>query len=188
VYQPWAGKDPPSTTLVAAAVRGGLATVGWVGDSRAYFVNRAGTWQLSRDDTWAADQVARGRLSESEAATDPRGRFLTRWLGNDQEGYAASSVRTFEIERPGLVLLCSDGLWNYLETPDMLGEMVVGLGGDASPATVARTLTEFARGAGGHDNITVAVAALGAAEPVGNSEDETFDTRLGWASPAAGQG
>jgi serine/threonine protein phosphatase PrpC len=133
-------------------------TVGWVGDSRAYFVGPAGTWQLSSDDTWAAEQVAMGHLSERDAARDPRGRFLTRWLGSDQDVDLAPSVRTFEVEWPGFVLLCTDGLWNYLDTADTLGEMVMGLGENAAPLTVARALTNFARDAGGHDNITVAVA------------------------------
>ena len=188
VYQPQAAKDPPSTTLVAAAIGGGQVTVGWVGDSRAYFVTESGTWQLSRDDTWAADQVALGRLSEWEAAADPRGRFLTKWLGTDQATGAGPSVRTFEIEWPGLVLLCSDGLWNYLETADSLSEMVVELGDGASPEVIARTLTEFARAAGGHDNITVAVAALGVAEVMRPADQLVLDTGSGRAAQGAGQG
>ena len=157
-HQPWQGKDPPSSTLVAAAITQGQVTIGWVGDSRAYFVGRAGTWQLTSDDTWAAEQVARGQLSEREAARDPRSRYLTRWIGRDQENPLASSVRSFEIEWPGFVLLCTDGLWNYLDTTEALGEMVLGFGEDEAPITVARALTEFAREAGGHDNITVAVS------------------------------
>ena len=31
-------KDPPETTLVAALVQDGVATIGWVGDSRAYWI------------------------------------------------------------------------------------------------------------------------------------------------------
>jgi serine/threonine protein phosphatase PrpC len=85
------------------------------------------------------------------------------------------------------VLLCSDGLWNYLKTPEGLGEIVVGLGGDASPATVARALTEFARGAGGHDNITVAVAALSGPKLVSAVDEAGLETRSG-ASRAVGQG
>jgi serine/threonine protein phosphatase PrpC len=173
-YLPSAAKDPPSSTFVAAIISDGHITVGWVGDSRAYFVGPAGTWQLSWDDTWAADQVAMGRLSERDAASDPRGRFLTRWLGDDQEDELEPSVRTFEIEWPGLVLLCSDGLWNYLASPDKLGEMVMELGEDATPLTIARSLTHFARGAGGHDNITVAVAAI-----TGAPNEVSLDTRFG---------
>jgi serine/threonine protein phosphatase PrpC len=167
-YRPWAAKDPPSSTLVAAAVRDTQMTIGWVGDSRAYFLGVSRTWQLSWDDTWAADQVALGRLSENQAASDPRGRFLTKWLGGDQEeGESGLSVRTFEIESAGLVLLCTDGLWNYLASADRLGEMVKELGTDATPMMVARSLTDFARDAGGHDNITVAVAAVSGTDRAG---------------------
>jgi serine/threonine protein phosphatase PrpC len=171
-------KDAPSSTLVAAVVEEGAVTIGWVGDSRAYFVGPAGTWQLSRDDTWASDQVALGLLSEVDAASDPRGGFLTRWLGAD-EGVSVPSVRTFEVEWPGLVLLCSDGLWNYLPGADRLGEMVLRLGENAEPLAVARSLIEFARGAGGHDNITVALATVRApqpAVPASNSPPATRST------------
>ena len=173
-YLASAAKDPPSSTFVAALISDGHITVGWVGDSRAYFVGPAGTWQLSWDDTWAADQVAMGSLSEREAASDPRGRFLTRWLGDDQEDESGPSVRTFEIEWPGFVVLCSDGLWNYVAVADRLGEMVMELGEDATPITIARSLTNFARGAGGHDNITVAVAAI-----TGAPNEVSLDTRFG---------
>lgn len=171
------GADAPSSTLVAAVVRDGSVTVGWVGDSRAYFVGATGTWQLSRDDTWASDQVALGLLSEVEAASDPRGGFLTRWLGGDEEGFSVATVRTFEVEWPGVVVLCSDGLWNYLAGTEGLGEMVQQMGAVPEPLAVARSLTDFARGSGGHDNITVAVAAVKAPQPAGSAPAKPADTR-----------
>ncbi|HSR26688.1 MAG TPA: protein phosphatase 2C domain-containing protein [Candidatus Eisenbacteria bacterium] len=152
-------KDPPSSTLVAAVVRGDSATVGWVGDSRAYLVCPSGTWQLSRDDTWVADQVAQGLLSEDEAAGDPNGHVLTRWLGEDGRDGQAASVLSFRVEEPGHLVLCSDGLWNYLPTEAALAEAVAELD-DRTPLGLAAQLTELAREAGGHDNITVAVAAV----------------------------
>lgn len=161
-------KDPPSTTLVAAVIRDGHVTLGWVGDSRAYFVGAAGAWQLSQDDTWAAEEVALGRLTEHEAATDPRSHFLTRWLGYDPDEQPGASVRTFEIEWPGHVLLCSDGLWNYLPNTDRLTEMMMEIPEDASPEIVARSLTNFARESGGHDNITVVVAQVSGTRPGGD--------------------
>ncbi|HXM58464.1 MAG TPA: protein phosphatase 2C domain-containing protein [Candidatus Dormibacteraeota bacterium] len=152
-------KDPPSSTLVAAVVRGEMATVGWVGDSRAYLVCPTGTWQLSRDDTWVAEQVAQGLLSESEASSDPNGHVLTRWLGEDWRESQAASVISFRIEEPGHLVLCSDGLWNYLPTEAALAEAVAELA-ETTPLGLAAQLTELARQAGGHDNITVAVAAV----------------------------
>ena len=152
-------KDPPSSTLVAAIVRSDCATIGWVGDSRAYLVCPSGTWQLSRDDTWVADQVAQGLLSESEAAGDPNGHVLTRWLGEDWRDGQSPSVISFRVEEAGYLVLCSDGLWNYLPTEAHLGAAVAELD-EATPLAMAAQLTELARRAGGHDNITVAVAAV----------------------------
>ncbi len=152
-------KDPPSSTLVAAVVKADCVTVGWVGDSRAYLVCPSGTWQLSQDDTWVADQVAQGLLSADQAAGDPNGHVLTRWLGEDWRDSQAPSVVSFQIEESGHLVLCSDGLWNYLPTETDLGAAVAGLE-DATPLSVAVELTELARRGGGHDNITVAVAAV----------------------------
>jgi serine/threonine protein phosphatase PrpC len=162
-------KDPPSSTLVAAVVRADTATIGWVGDSRAYLVCPSGTWQLSTDDTWVADQVAQGLLSEAEAADDPNGHVLTRWLGEDWRDTQAASVLSFQIEESGHLLLCSDGLWNYLPTEADMGTAVAEVG-DSTPLGLAAELTELARQAGGHDNITVAVAAVATAPGGGEVE------------------
>jgi serine/threonine protein phosphatase PrpC len=155
-------KDPPSSTLVAAVVRADAATIGWVGDSRAYLVCPSGTWQLSTDDTWVADQVAAGLLTEDEAAGDPNGHVLTRWLGEDWRDAAAASVMSFQIEESGHLILCSDGLWNYLPTEEEIAQAVAELD-ETTPLGLAAELTELARRAGGHDNITVAVAAVATA-------------------------
>lgn len=162
-------KDPPSSTLVAAVVRSECVTVGWVGDSRAYLVCPSGTWQLSRDDTWVADQVAQGLLSEDEAAGDPNGHVLTRWLGEDWRDSQAPSVLTFKVEEAGHLLLCSDGLWNYLPTEDEMASAIADLD-ETTPLGMAAQLTELARRAGGHDNITVAVAAVDTAPEGGEGE------------------
>jgi len=67
-------KDPPSSTLVAAVVRERAASRS-AGSATAAPTSlcQSGTWQLSRYDTWVADQVAQGLLSDAEAATDPNG-------------------------------------------------------------------------------------------------------------------
>jgi len=134
-------KEPPASTLVAAVVRDGWATIGWLGDSRAYFVGPPGTRQLSRDHTW--------------------GEQLTRWLGPGGEGGRDLPVCSFPVPERGHLLLCSDGLWNYAPSAERLGRLVGELAPGAAPLPVARRLADFARATGGHDNITVVVAALG---------------------------
>jgi serine/threonine protein phosphatase PrpC len=157
-----ADREPPATTLVAAVLGAGAVTVGWVGDSRAYLVGEGGSTLLTRDDTWAAEQVAHGLASEEEAAADPRKHTLTRWLGADWLEHQDPWVISFNVEPPCRIVLCSDGLSNYLPTPARLGE-VLAEAPQATALEAARRLTEFACRAGGHDNVTVVVADVGSA-------------------------
>jgi serine/threonine protein phosphatase PrpC len=159
-YQGDTPNGPPASTLVAALLRDQTATVGWVGDSRAYFVSSTEAWQLTHDDSWAADQVQLGLMSEEAAGADPRAHVLTRWLGRDHEAGTKPSVSTFQIHAGGCLLLCSDGLWNYAPTPDHIRGLLVQLPFGASPLDVTQGLTQFARSSGGMDNVTVAVAVL----------------------------
>lgn len=154
--RPEAAEVAPSCTFVSAVVTDDSATVGWVGDSRAYLVAEAGAARLTTDDTWAAQLVAEGVLTEEEALTDRRAHVLSRWLGADS-GVESPQTVTIKVETPGLLVLCSDGLWNYVPEPeDLLAVLPRGV----PPVEVARELVEVALKAGGHDNITVVVVQL----------------------------
>jgi PPM family protein phosphatase len=159
-YQREMSSGPPATTLVAALLREQKVTIGWIGDSRAYFVSPTRAWQLTHDDSWAADQVQLGLMSEEAASADPRAHALTRWLGPDHEAGTKPSVSTFQIHSGGYLLLCSDGFWNYAPTPEHIRRLLVQLPLGASPLDMTQGLTEFARSCGAIDNVTVAVAVL----------------------------
>ncbi len=160
-----AGDDPstlgaPACTFVSAVVTGGSVTVGWVGDSRAYWVPHPRTGsappvRLTEDDSWLAQGLAAGTLTLAEAAFDRRAHAITAWLGQDAD-QGAPHVVTVEPESPGVVVVCTDGLWNYLDGVD---ELAVALPAGAldAPLHAARALVEVALHRGGHDNITVAV-------------------------------
>src|SRR5204862_7123477 len=120
-----AATDPamaPSCTYTAAIVvptSAGTAqiTVGNVGDSRAYWLPEPPEppQQLTVDDSLAQELITAGASADSEAVH--RGAHtLTRWLGADSESqpWSESSVQTITAVGPGLLLVCSDGLWNYL--------------------------------------------------------------------------
>ena len=146
---------PGACTIVAAAVQNGLATFGSVGDSRAYWIDAGRAVQIGRDDSLAAEMVASGRMTESQAMARPGAHALTKWLGVDSID-AAPKVTTVELPGPGLVVLASDGLWNYVPEADDLARLI-GRPGAESAHDLARRLVAFADGAGGADNITVAV-------------------------------
>ena len=162
-------QDPthaPSCTYTSATVvptsEGAVeVTVGNVGDSRAYWLPDppAPAQQLTVDDSVAQELMTAGAAADSEFVQ--RGAHtLTRWLGADSEPvpWAESSVQTITVVGPGSVLLCSDGLWNYLPEAADLARFCTG----ADPVAAARALTEHALQAGGSDNITVVIIPIGA--------------------------
>ena len=56
----------PSCTLVSALCRDGNITVGWVGDSRAYWFDADDASQLTVDDSFAEEGVAKGLLTPEQ--------------------------------------------------------------------------------------------------------------------------
>ncbi len=153
-------RDAPACTFVSAVVTGGGITVGWVGDSRAYWIPRVQTEsappsKLTEDDSWLAQILAAGTLTPAEAAADQRAHAITAWLGEDSTPLDPHIV-TFTPEAPGVVVVCTDGLWNYLDNVDALAAALPAQALEA-PLDAARRLVEIALNCGGHDNITVAV-------------------------------
>lgn len=154
------GKSP-SCTYVSAIVQfdadgGAVVTVANVGDSRAYWLS-GDPQRLTVDDTLAQAMVDNGLLDAATAMDGPHAHVLTRWLGADSEHqWSANCVRTLRTTEPGVLLLCSDGLWNYLPEAAALSRFTGTL--PALPA--ARALVEHALGAGGKDNITVALVPV----------------------------
>ncbi|MBN0046368.1 protein phosphatase 2C domain-containing protein [Streptomyces actuosus] len=151
-------QNAPACTIVGAVVASGLLVVGWVGDSRAYWVpadRGAPAARLTEDDSWAAQMVAAGLMNAAEAYADERAHAITGWLGADAyelEPHTAS----FKPDRPGVVLVCTDGLWNYAETAEQMAG-VLPPDADARPLHSAQVLVGHALDGGGHDNVTVAV-------------------------------
>jgi len=152
--------SPPSTTFVAAVLQGRDAFVGWVGDSRAYWVPDGATAeQLSVDDSWAAEAIALG-VPREEAESGPKAHAITRWLGADAPDPDPRTLSR-RLDGPGWLLLCSDGLWNYCSEPEALGELVADTREHAqAPRELAEALVQWAIDAGGADNISVALARV----------------------------
>ncbi|WP_432971284.1 PP2C family protein-serine/threonine phosphatase [Dactylosporangium sp. CA-233914] len=131
------GPDAPSCTFVCAVADGRQVSVGWLGDSRAYWV------------------PARGRavlLTADDAV--PGSGALLRWLGADATD-TEPHLHGYVPDTAGAVVVCSDGLTRYPAVVAALAPAVAGGG----PLLAARHLVELALAAGGHDNVTVAVLA-----------------------------
>lgn len=143
------------TTLIAAALvptgQGDRLVVANVGDSRAYRFADGHLEQMTTDHSVAEELVARGELSEAEAAVHPHRHILTRALGVAPD----VDVDTWEVvpaegER---YLLCSDGLTNEV-SEERIGGVLAEV---RDPRQAARRLVAMANEHGGNDNITVVV-------------------------------
>jgi serine/threonine protein phosphatase PrpC len=146
----------PACTIVAAVVRGAHVGFGWVGDSRAYWLPADGpAVQLTEDDSWVTHAIALGADPEA-ALRDPKAHAITAWLGADA-GPITPRTGAFTVSEPGHLILCSDGLWNYLPDPASFAGAVRARLTESTLVGTARDLAEFANLAGGADNITVAL-------------------------------
>jgi PPM family protein phosphatase len=162
-------RTPPSCTLVAAVVRpseagiGTEITVGWVGDSRAYWLAAPNAAEpaslLTVDHSWAVEMVSAGVLDMDAAMADRRAHAITRWLGSG--GVPEPDLVTVRPAGPGLLLLCTDGLWNYLPDAGDLAAVALPAFAVGGPLAAARALTTVALEAGGRDNITVVAVPVG---------------------------
>jgi serine/threonine protein phosphatase PrpC len=154
----------PSSTYVSAIVGPEAVTLCWLGDSRAYWLaTESESIRLTRDDSLAEELVAQGQMTEAEAMASPQAHVITRWLGADV-ATPEPHVARFEPPGRGVVLVCSDGLWNYQSEAAGLAELALP---DAfhDPSSAADALLKFALDAGGMDNITIVLVPVPLVRP-----------------------
>lgn len=154
-------KDPPGATLVAALVRGGVVTLGWLGDSRAYWIGGTTATLLTHDHSWVNAVVDAGEMTEEDALLAPEAHAITRCLGPLNDGVPEPTILTVTPSGPGRLLLCTDGLWNYAPGAEQLAGLARAAAAEGDALGVCRSLVEFALSKGGRDNITVALTSVG---------------------------
>jgi PPM family protein phosphatase len=156
------------TTVVGFFLRGSVAAVAHVGDSRAYRFRNGTLDQLTQDHTWVHEQVVAGFLSKEQARAHPLKNVVTRALGGESE--VVVDVREVEVQPGDLYLLCSDGLTAMLADKDIRER----LGRGRTLEETCRGLVADANARGGFDNVTVVL--LGIEEPEEGDEEEEDET------------
>ncbi|HUD23471.1 MAG TPA: PP2C family serine/threonine-protein phosphatase [Acidobacteriaceae bacterium] len=157
-------ESPPSSTL----------WIGHVGDSRCYRL-RSGTLQLlTEDHSLVEEEVRAGLLTRVQAAASPMRNIITRAIGTQP---TVEPEITACATQPGdLYLLASDGLSRELDE-STIKRVITRSASLAAPAstnrnsvepgfavqsaldTACQALVDAANSNGGHDNITVLLAA-----------------------------
>lgn len=147
--------DEPQATLAVALIHESTLWYAWVGDARVYLLEAGAARLLSKDDSWLQDRLDLGE-AYATAMASPDAHFVTQCVGTRDEtphvhvGHAA-------LPADALVLLCSDGLWNYLGDADVLQARLRANLAAMSLAQACADLVAYANSAGGSDNITAAL-------------------------------
>lgn len=160
--------DPPAATIVVALIRKidnkNLITVGWLGDSRIYWITSNGGSLLTRDHSWRNAMVDSGLMTDEEAKKDKQSHAIVKCLGTNDIGKITPcpepSIKTYAMNTEGWLISCTDGLWNYAETPSQLTTAANGTLWTSNAIDIARRLVLFAKNRGGHDNITIALRKI----------------------------
>lgn len=140
------------TTVVAVLMNGSSGYIGHIGDSRAYLIKDSAAVQLTEDHTLVNELFKNGQISVEELDNHPRRNVLTRALGTDAE--VSVDLAPVAVLPEELLLLCSDGLSNYV-SKEHLGK-VAGIH-EIPLEERADRLLQLALLAGGGDNISVAL-------------------------------
>ncbi|HEV2582060.1 MAG TPA: Stp1/IreP family PP2C-type Ser/Thr phosphatase [Ktedonobacteraceae bacterium] len=141
------------TTCVAAVLRGNVAYIANVGDSRAYLVRQGQVRQISLDHSWVAEQVRANLLTEEQARTHAQRNVITRSLGTQPD----VDVDLFREQlQPGdYLVLCSDGLSGLISDEELKRTVE-----QSVPQESVYHLVERANENGGPDNITAIVVQV----------------------------
>ncbi|QOR70617.1 serine/threonine-protein phosphatase [Ruania alkalisoli] len=142
------------TTLIAVACDGEQVTVGHIGDSRLYALRQGALYQVTTDHTHVQRLVDTGQLTPERARTHPYRSMLLKSL-DDQPAGADLDIIECELQPGDRLLLCSDGLSDYL-SPEHIGTLLAG----PDRTEAAHALMDAALEVGTRDNVTVIVADL----------------------------
>ncbi|MFH1529827.1 MAG: PP2C family serine/threonine-protein phosphatase [Pseudomonadota bacterium] len=168
------------TTVVAAWFAADRIFIAHVGDSRCYRLRKGELAQLTRDHSLVNALRERFELSPAqEAQAAHMTHILVRALGVEDDAYADVDIAVLTPEDGDTFLLCSDGLTDEVQDPDLQSI----LGSEDTPGRAAAHMIRRANDSGGRDNITAIVVEYRATFMDAEEtllDDETVDMTSEW--------
>lgn len=145
------------TTLALLYQQADFVALAHVGDSRIYRVRGGAIEQLTEDHSFVNSQLKAKLITPEEAAMSAHKNIITRAIGT--RSTVKADVALHKAVLGDLFLLCSDGLSDLVEAPEILAAL------DAVDRDLERgvdALVALANERGGVDNITVILARVDA--------------------------
>jgi len=137
------------TTLTIAVLRDWRLYLSHIGDCRVYLLHGSALNRLTVDHTLVQELVDSGSITEEEALSHPKRHVLLKSLGVNE--YMSPDTYSFDISEGDLILMCTDGLYGYIEEEEIRSI----LRHHKDLGACAKQLIDAANCAGGKDNVTV---------------------------------
>ncbi len=145
------------STCAVLALVDEFAHVAHAGDSRIYLIRDGRIKQLTRDHSRAQRMLDDGLITEEEAAVHPDKNWLDRALGLRDDLNPEIRQEPIALHEKDTFIVCTDGLTSLVRD-----EEIFRIVQHAPVARACDTLIALANERGGHDNITVGIARIGA--------------------------
>lgn len=137
------------TTLVSLTKWQDKYYIANIGDSRAYLFRNGVLEKITKDHSLVQKLQEEGVITEEEAFTHEKRNLILRAVG--MEPFLNVDTYTLPAEKGDILMLCSDGLSNFLRRQEMQ-EMFCQ---EENSEILTRKLIDTALANGGSDNITV---------------------------------
>lgn len=145
-----------ATTIVALHIKGNIATIGHVGDSRLYRLTPAGQLLRETDDhSVVEEEVRAGRMTAEQAANHPSKNVISRALGAEKD--VEVDMKVLEVDEGTEFLLCTDGITRHIPDNELRSLM---LQHDNLPA-LCDELKRVCYDRGAEDNLTAVIVSVG---------------------------
>ena len=144
------------TTVVALLVIGQRGFIAYVGDSRIYLSRNGVVYPLTEDHSLMNELIRSGKVQAGEFASSPYANFknaMTRAVGVYE--HVEVDILDFEILPGDAFLLCSDGLYDYLEDAEIASNLAL-----SNTEEIPGRFIDMANSRGGKDNVTALVVQV----------------------------
>lgn len=142
------------TTATCIVIRGDLAYITHVGDSRAYLVSEGNLELVTRDHLLVRRLQELGQLTSEEADSHPQRNVLYRAVGQSEQLEVDATTR--RLPPSARMLLCSDGLWGVIGDDGIMDVLQT----YSDPQEACDQLIKAANASGGTDNITAIIIQM----------------------------
>ena len=145
-----------ATTIVALHIKGNVATIGHVGDSRLYRLSPDGhLHRETQDHSIVEEEVRAGRMTPEQAANHPSKNVISRALGAEE--VVDVDMKTMEVEDGTEFVVCTDGITRHVSDNEIRHLLILNDDLDS----VCRQLKELCFERGAEDNLTVVLVRVG---------------------------